>query len=136
MKMIKLLLMLTILLQTGVTYAKETDPTRKGLNQDSTLLTIILKHDQAKNVAEIGKILEEQEFFKHFPPKGTSVISWYVMMGIGQVVTLEVPAAKIRDVNLAVEKHGWKAYRSEFYSTYNLYPAIKDKLKNKSKKSL
>ncbi len=136
MKMIKLILMFSFLLQVGDSYAKKPDPTRKGLNEDSMLLTIILKHDQTKNVAEIGKILEEQEFFKHFPPKGTSVISWYVMMGIGQVVTLEVPAAKVRDVNLAVEKHGWKAYRSEFYSTYNLYPAIRDKLENKSKKSL
>ena len=136
MNLRKAILIFTLFLYSYTPYANTSDPTRKGLNKDSTLLTIILKHDQSKNVAEIGEILKDQEFFKHFPPKGTSVISWYVVMGIGQVVTLEVPAAKIRDVNLAVEKRGWKAYRSEFYSTYNLYPAIKDKLENKSKKSL
>jgi hypothetical protein len=54
------------------------------------------------------------------------VVSWYVMMGIGQVVTLEVPASKLRDVNIALEKTAWKAFRTEFYPTYDLYPIIKD----------
>jgi len=41
------------------------------------------------------------------------------MMGIGQVVTLRVPASKVRDVNVALEKTAWKAYRTEFYLTYD-----------------
>lgn len=54
-------------------------------------------------------------------------------MGIGQVVTLEVPAHKLREVNLAIESSAWKAFSTEFYPTYNLYPVFKDKLKNKAK---
>ena len=103
---------------------------------DTILLTVFLKHDQSQNLTEIQKVQEEQGFWKAFPPEGTTVVSWYVMMGIGQVVTLEVPAAKLREVNVALEKTAWKAFRTEFYPTYDLYPLIKDKLANPAKKSL
>jgi hypothetical protein len=101
---------------------------------DAILLTIFLRHDQRLNLTEIQTLQEDQGFWKAFPPEGTTVISWYVMMGIGQVVTLEVPASKLRDVNLALERTAWKAFRTEFYPTYDLYPVIKDKLANPSKR--
>lgn len=88
------------------------------------------------NLEEIQKIQEKQGFFKSFPPEGTTVVNWFVVMGIGQVVTLEVPAAKLRDVNVAVEKTGWKAFKSEYFPTYDLYPVIQSKLANKNKKAL
>ncbi len=47
------------------------------------------------------------------------MVSWYVMMGIGQVVTLRVPAERLRDVNRAIEQTAWGAYRTEFYATYD-----------------
>jgi hypothetical protein len=47
------------------------------------------------------------------------------MMGIGQVVTLRVPAAR-REVNRAVEQSAWGAYRTEFYPTYD-YKAVAEK---------
>ncbi|MGZ0657528.1 hypothetical protein ACWPKO_02215 [Coraliomargarita sp. W4R53] len=103
--------------------------------KDSILLTVFLKHDQGKSLAEIQEVLADQGFFEAFPPKGVSVVSWYVMMGIGQVVTLEVPAHQLSEVNLAIEKSAWKAFTTEFYPTYNLYPVYKDRLKNKAKVS-
>ena len=48
------------------------------------------------------------------------MVSWYVMMGIGQVVTLEVPASKLRDVNVALEKTAWKAFRTGVLSHLRL----------------
>jgi hypothetical protein len=102
---------------------------------DAILLTIFLKHDQSMTLAEIQKLQEEQGFWKAFPPEGTTVVSWYVMMGIGQVVILEVPASKLRDVNVALEKTAWKAFRTEFYPTYDLYPVIKDRLANPAKRT-
>ena len=78
------------------------------------ILPLFLRHDQGLTLAEIQKLQEEQGFWKAFPPEGTTVVSWYVMMGIGQVVTLEVPASKLRDVNVALEKTAWKAFRTEF----------------------
>jgi hypothetical protein len=50
------------------------------------------------------------------------VVSWYVMMGIGQVVTLKAPLDKLREVNLAVEHSAWGPFRTEFYATYDYKP--------------
>ena len=115
----------------SITVVAETE--RDKQPNDAILLTIFLKHDQSMNIQEIKSILKEQDFFENFPPEGVAVVSWYVIMGIGQVVTLEVPAHKLREVNLAIESSAWKAFRTEFYPTYNLYPVFKDKLKNKAK---
>jgi hypothetical protein len=87
------------------------------------LLTIFLKHDQSRPLAKINGQLAEQGFFKAFPPPGVQVVSWYVMMGIGQVVTLRVPAARLREVNQAIENTAWGGYSTEFYPTYD-YKAV------------
>ena len=50
------------------------------------------------------------------------MISWYVMMGIGQVVTLKFPPAKLRDMNLQIEHGAWGAFHNEFYPTHDYRP--------------
>jgi len=45
------------------------------------------------------------------------------MMGIGQVVTLRLPASRLREVNRILENTAWSSYRTEFYPTYD-YKAI------------
>jgi hypothetical protein len=89
---------------------------------DAILLTIFLRHDQSRPLGELNAQLEKNGWYAKFPPAGVEVVSWYVMMGIGQVVTLRVPPARLRDVNLAIENAGWGAYRSEFYPTYDYRP--------------
>jgi hypothetical protein len=91
------------------------------------LLTIFLKHDQSKPLDQINAELRQQGFYKAFPPPGIEVVSWYVMMGIGQVVTLRVPAERLREVNRAIEQTAWGAYRTEFYPTYD-FKAIAEQL--------
>src|SRR5579885_3006870 len=86
------------------------------------LLTIFLKHDQSKPLEQINAQLRQQGFYKAFPPPGIEVVSWYVMMGIGQVVTLRVPAERLREVNLAIERTAWGGFRTEFYPTYDYRP--------------
>ncbi len=49
------------------------------------------------------------------------------MMGIGQVVTLEMPPDKIREVNLFIENKSWGAFRTECYLTYDFLPVLKHK---------
>lgn len=89
-------------------------------NQDNTiLLTIFFRHDQSKPLSKINQELADQGFYKAFPPPGTEVVSWYVMMGIGQVVTLRVPANRLREVNRVIEDTAWGGYRTEFYPTYD-----------------
>ncbi|MUH38061.1 hypothetical protein D9O36_19580 [Zobellia amurskyensis] len=104
-------------------------------DSDKLLLTIFLKHDQSMNLNEIEEVRSNQGFYKNFPPVGVSVVNWYVVMGIGQMVVLELPASKLKDVNLAIERSAWKAFRSEIYPTYDLYPIVEDRLSNTSKVS-
>jgi hypothetical protein len=97
--------------------------------QDSFLLTIFLKHDQSKTVDQINEQLKRQDYYKKFPPQGIEVVSWYIMMGIGQVVTLRVPASRLREVNRSIEQSAWGAYRTEFYPTYGFKPIAEEQRK-------
>lgn len=100
--------------------------------ENEVLLTVFLKHQQDKNLGEINAKLDATGFWKQFPPQGIEVESWYVMMGIGQVVTLRVPASRLRDVNLTLEKFAWGAFNTEFYATYDFRP-VWQKLKEEKK---
>jgi hypothetical protein len=92
---------------------------------DYVLITVIMRHDQRKNLAEINEILAEQQFWAKFPPEGIEVESWYVAMGLGYIVTLRVPPARLREVNRAVEQAAWKAYRVEFYPAYDVKEVVR-----------
>ncbi|SAL59208.1 hypothetical protein [Caballeronia humi] len=96
------------------------------------LLTIFRKHDQSKPLPKINEQLKEQGYFKAFPPPGVEVVSWYAMMGIGQVVTLRVPADRLREVNRAIENTAWGGYKTEFYPTYD-YKAVAEQMRAQSK---
>jgi hypothetical protein len=90
---------------------------------NAILLTIFLKHDQSRPLGELNAQLDRQGFYKAFPPPGVDVVSWVVAMGIGQVITLRLPASRIREVNRVLEDTAWGAYRTEFYPTYD-YKAV------------
>jgi len=90
---------------------------------NAVMLTIFFKHDQTRPLGELNAQLEKQGFYKAFPPAGAEVVSWYVMMGIGQVVTLRLPASRLREVNRILEDTAWGAYHTEFYPTYD-YKAV------------
>jgi uncharacterized protein YcgL (UPF0745 family) len=127
-----LFLGLFLLQFTGFSQSLDEKPSSEKDN-DRLLLTIFLKHDQSMNLNEIEKIRTNQGFYENIPPEGVSVVNWFVVMGLGQVVVLELPASKLSAVNLAIERTAWKAFTTEIYPTYNLYPIIENKLKNKSK---
>jgi surface antigen len=90
---------------------------------NAILLTVFLKHDQSRRLSELNAQLAKQGFYKAFPPPGMEVLSWYVAMGIGQVVTLRLPASRLREVNRVLENTAWGSYRTEFYPTYD-YKAV------------
>lgn len=90
---------------------------------NAVLLTIFLKHDQSRPLSELNAQLEKQGYYKAFPPPGVEVVSWYVMMGVGQVVTLRLPASRLREVNRIIENTAWGSYHTEFYPTYD-YKAV------------
>lgn len=86
---------------------------------NAILLTVFLKHDQSRPLGELNAQLAKQGFYKAFPPAGMEVVSWTVAMGIGQVITLRLPASRIRELNRVLEDTAWGAYRTEFYPTYD-----------------
>ncbi len=111
-------LLAAMLLVAGLSAARAQpapDPEHPG----TFLLTIFLRHDETKTLGEINEHLRQAGWYKNFPPAGVEIVSWYVMMGVGQVVTLRVPAEKLREVNRVIETSAWGGYRTEFYPTYD-----------------
>jgi hypothetical protein len=105
--------------QTAATPAENAAPTA----DNAVMITIFLKHDQSRPLSELNAQLDKQGYYKAFPPPGVEVVSWYVMMGIGQVVTLRLPASRLREVNRIFENTAWGSYHTEFYPTYD-YKAV------------
>jgi hypothetical protein len=97
------------------------------------MLTIFFRHDQSKTLGEINAELDKNGFRQAFPPEGVEVVSWYIVMGIGQVVTLRLPPERLRAVNRIVEEKAWGAYRTDFYATYD-YKAIAEAERKKGDK--
>jgi hypothetical protein len=98
----------------------------KPSSESTFLLTVFLRHDESKTLGQINQHLRDTGYYKRFPPPGIEVVSWYVMMGIGQVVTLRVPADRLREVNRALEETAWGGYRTEFYPTYDYKSAAEE----------
>jgi len=94
-------------------------PLSPAQGDGTMLLTVFLRHDQAKNLGEINDQLWKNGYFDKFPPEGVEVVSWTVAMGIGQIITLRFPPEKLRAINVALEQTAWGPYRTEFYPTYD-----------------
>jgi hypothetical protein len=110
------------ILWTGFAFAQTAatvPPLSSGKSDGTLLLTIFLRHDQSRNLAEINDQLWKNGYFDKFPPDGVEIVSWYVAMGVGQIITLRLPPEKLRAVNVALEQTAWGPYRTDFYATYD-----------------
>ena len=100
------------------------------INSDEILITVILKHQQDKNLTELQKKMDTNRFWQSFPPEGIKIASWYVAMGLGQVITVKIHPKDLRTLNLAIEKSAWGIFNTEIYPTYefkNIAQDIKQK---------
>src|SRR5450830_111796 len=100
---------------------------------DLMLLTVLLKHDQSKNLEDIQAHMKKVGWWDRFPVEGTRVVSWTVAMGLGQIVTLELPPALLPLVNVELERSAWGVFRTECYPTYDFVPVrerIRERVKN------
>ena len=113
-------------------HSPQAKPATPQTTNGSFLLTVVLRHDQSKTLGEINERLKQNGYFQKFPPEGIEVVSWYIVMGIGQVVTLRVPAERLREVNRAIEETAWGGYRTEFYPTYD-YKAVAQQQRQSAK---
>jgi hypothetical protein len=103
---------------------------------DPCLLTILLKHDQTKNLAEIQEALTRNQFYDIFPPIGTTVVDWHVVMGIGMVLVIESPQSMVGKVKNTLARASAGAYTTEVMVTHNKFPEVVQQLANPAKKSL
>lgn len=100
---------------------------------ETMLLTIVLKHDQSKNLADIQAQMKQTDWWERFPIEGSRVVSWTVAMGLGQIVTLELPPSLLPLVNVELERSAWGVFRTECYPTYDFVPVrerIRERVKN------
>jgi hypothetical protein len=102
-------------------------------DKQTMLLTVLLRHDQSRNLDAIQAQLKEREWWDRFPVEGARVVSWTVAMGLGQIVTLELPPALLPLVNVELERSAWGVFRTECYPTYDFVPVrerIRERVKN------
>ena len=99
-------------------------------NDGKIMLTVILRYDESKTLDEIDDHLAKTGFIKNFPPEGVEIVSYYIVMGVGHVITLRLPPDKLREVNVAFEKGVWSAFRTEFYPTYDYMRIFNDLKQN------
>jgi hypothetical protein len=93
-----------------------------GRASDTILLTIFLRHDQSKNLESIQAHLSATGWWERFPPQGVEIVSWNVVMGIGQIVTLRLPPHLLNVVNVEIERCAWGVFSTEFFPTYDFVP--------------
>lgn len=86
------------------------------------LLTIVLKHHAGLTLDEVQARLKASGWWDRFPVEGTRVVSWTVAMGLGQIVTLEVPPDRLGAVNVELERSAWGVFQTEVYATYDFVP--------------
>lgn len=90
--------------------------------EETILLTVFLRHDQSNNLDAVQTKLKAADWWERFPPAGVEIVSWYVAMGFGQIVTLRVPPAKLAEVNVELERSAWGVFRTECYPAYDFVP--------------
>jgi len=103
---------------------------------ETMLLTIFLRHDQSNDLDAIQTRLKSAGWWDAFPPEGVEIVSWTVAMGFGQIVTLRLPASKLAEVNVELERSAWGVFRTECYPAYDFVPVrerIKERVRNGGK---
>jgi len=103
----------------------------EGNGDGQLMLTVLLRHDQSQHLEQIQSRLDERGWWSGFPPPGVEIVSWVVAMGIGQIVTLRLPAERLNEVNVEIERRAWGVFSTEFYPTYDFVP-VRERLTRES----
>ena len=104
----------------------------EDIKGDEITLSVFLKHDQGQSLDEFQTKLDDRGWWENFPPDGVEIVSWNVVMGIGQIATLRLPPSKLQAVNIALEKYAWGVFQTEVYATYD-FKIVRERLARESK---
>lgn len=94
------------------------------------MLTVVLRHDQSKNLDQIQRHMKEVDWWERFPIEGVEIVSWTVAMGLGQIVTLRLPPSKLAALNVEIERSAWGVFETDFYPTYDFVP-VRERIKER-----
>lgn len=104
----------------------------EDIKGDEITLSVFLKHDQGQSLDEFQTKLDDRGWWENFPPDGVEIVSWNVVMGIGQIATLRLPPSKLQAVNIALEKYAWGVFQTEVYATYD-FKIVRERLAREAK---
>ncbi|AGA80681.1 hypothetical protein [Echinicola vietnamensis] len=99
---------------------------------DSMMVTVVLRHLQENPVDSIQTRIMKQGFYEKINRSHARILSWNVVMGIGQIITLRFKPEYTRAVNQVFKCGAWGGFRTEFYPTYDfmpIYPVMLEKEK-------
>jgi uncharacterized protein with GYD domain len=101
---------------------KGSAPAPGSADAGEMLVTILLRHDQSNNLDAVQTKLKEAQWWDRFPPEGVKVVSWYVAMGFGQIVTVALRPERLQALNLELERSAWGVFRTECFPAYDFVP--------------
>ena len=99
---------------------------------EEILLTVFLRHDQSQRLEEFQAKLDERDWWGRFPPEGVEIVSWNVVMGVGQILTLRLPPSRLQAVNVELERSAWGVFRTETYPSYD-FIGVRERLAREAK---
>jgi hypothetical protein len=102
------------------------DKKERAEDSSKVTLTVILRPNQDMSTQEIQQQMLDNSFWKTFPPDYAEILSWYYVMGVGQIITVRIPPSKLSEFNETSQNAAWGAYSTEFYVTYDYMPVWKD----------
>lgn len=134
--MMKNFLTLILLISMGSPLMAQNQSAIPYKANDSVMMTVILRHMQENPVDSIQARVMKQKFYQKLNKSHTRIVSWNVVMGIGQIITLRFKPEYTREVNQVFESGAWGGFKTEFYPSYDflpVYPVMLEKEKKLSK---
>lgn len=93
-------------------------------------LTLLFKHHPGLVLDDIQSRLKEANWWFDFPPRGVRIVSWEVVMGFAQICILEVPAERLAEVNVELERRAWGVFKVEIHPSYDFVP-VRERIKQR-----
>ncbi|WP_228410076.1 hypothetical protein [Chryseobacterium viscerum] len=134
--MMKHFLTLILFMSMGLPLLAQNQSTIPYKANDSVMVTTILRHLQENPVDSIQARVMKQKFYQKLNKSHARIVSWNVVMGIGQIITLRFKPEYTREVNQVFESGAWGGFKTEFYPSYDflpIYPVMLEKEKKMSK---
>lgn len=113
-------------------FSQKKDKGNFYIENDSLMLTVVLRHQQQNPVDSIQGRVMKQKFYQKLNESHARIVSWNVVMGIGQIITLRFKPEYTREVNQVFESGAWGGFSTEFYPSYDFLP-IYPKMLSKEK---